>query len=145
MKNRIIRHWCLYYMWLLRYFEKGRLRKGAKDMAERLLIICITIYAAAFIVLPIGIPFSNGSNPFREHRLIFIVLFLLVLIAGISLIGQSKLIKETLKQLTDIEDWYNSPWYRRGKRIVLFHFIFSFLSVPIVIGGMILLSKLLGY
>jgi hypothetical protein len=145
MIETIIKHWCLYYMWLVRYFEKGRLKSGAKAMAERLLVSSILIYISVYIVLPLVILFSGESNPMREHRLLFLILYMLVAVPVFSLIGKSTRIKEVLEALRNVEDWYGSALYKKGKRIVLFHFVFSFLSVPLVIGMMILLSNLLGF
>lgn len=116
--------------------------KAARQIAERLLISMIMIYAALYIVLPVIMLFQSDQNPLRGHRLLVTILIAIVTGLIVSLIGKSKRIKEILGELGNIEDWHTSTFYKKGRRIVWFHFVFSVLSVPIVISVMILVSKL---
>jgi hypothetical protein len=132
MRERIIKHWCIFYVWLLKFFEIKKI-KAARQIAERLLISMIMIYAALYIVLPVIILFQSDQNPLRGHRLLVTILIAIVTALIVSLIGKSKRIKEILGELENVEDWHTSSFYKKGRRIVWFHFVFSVLSVPIVI------------
>jgi hypothetical protein len=137
--KKILNHWCLYYVWTLKYFQ-GKKFIGAKEMAGNLAIATNILYLMLYFIVPIVIILSDEkSNFFRENRLVFILVGTLVIVPIIGYITNLKYVKSKVEELLSIDNWKETSYYKKGRNIFLFHLIYPFLSIPIVLIIMILL------
>ncbi|TSJ44728.1 hypothetical protein [Fluviicola chungangensis] len=137
--KKILNHWCLYYVWTLKYFQRKKFN-GAKEIAGNLVIAPILLYLMFYVIVPIVIIFSDEKNNFlRENRWVFILIGTLAIVPIIGYITNLKYVKSKVEELLSIDNWKETSYYKKGRNIFLFHLIYPFLSIPIVLLIMILL------
>lgn len=137
--KKILNHWCLYYVWTLKYFQRKKF-KGAKEIAGNLTSVTIILYLMIYVIVPIVIIFSDEKNNFlRENRLVFILIGTLVIMPIIGYVTNLKYVKSKVEELSNMDNWKDTHYYKKGRNLFLFHLIYPFLSVPIVLLIMILL------
>jgi hypothetical protein len=143
--KKIIDHWCLYYVWILKYFEQKKHKEFAQGTAERLLLIPLLLYVMLYLVVPVVLVFASGnaSSFMRNNRLLLMVIFGAVVLPGWRFFQRRPYVKEQLALLRNTENWRALGYYQKGKRIVVFHVVFTFLSVPVSFGIIVLLLKLI--
>ena len=141
--KKILNHWCLYYVWVLNYFDRGDLRK-AKEVASNLVFVPIAMYLMLYLVVPIVVVFADeGRNLLREYGWIFILIIAIFISLVIGYLSNLKYVKSRIEELLDIDDWESSIYNKKGRNIFLFHLIFTFVSIPIsMFIGVIILNLL---
>lgn len=137
--KKILNHWCLYYVWTLKYFQRKKF-KGAKEIAGDLTSVTIILYLMIYAIVPIVIIFSDEKNNFlRENKLVFILVGTLLIMPIIGYVTNLKYVKSKVEELSNMDNWKDTHYYKKGRNLFLFHLIYPFLSVPIVLLIMILL------
>ena len=115
--RRILNHWCLYYVWALKYFERKKF-KGAKEMAGNLTSVTIILYLMIYVIVPIAIIFSDEKNNFlRENRWVFIQVGTLVLVPINGSITNLKYVKKKVEGLLNMDNWESTTYYKKGRNI----------------------------
>jgi len=134
--KRIVDHWCIYYVWIYNYFQKKKNFKGATGVAGNFVLIPILLYVMFYLVVPVVVlsTGNTGNNFIREHSLMFKVGGAGLVVPIVFYVLNNRFVKSRVEELLAISNWEESPYYKRGKRIVLFHLVFIFLSIPISVG-----------
>ena len=136
--KKILNHWCLYYVWTWKYFQRKQF-KGAKEIAGNLTSVTIIIYLMIYVIVPIVIIFSDRKTNFlRENAWVFILVGTLVMMPIIGYVTNLNHVKSKVEELSNMENWKETPYYKKGRNIFLFHLIYPFLSIPIVLFIMLL-------
>lgn len=123
--KKIVEHWCLYYFATFKYFEKRKF-KGAKDIAQELLILQIFLYFGLLIILPITLAFFKSSNVLKENKWIIALIAVVVILPILDIfINKSNVIKNKMTDLQHIENWESSSENRTGKIWFFAHIIIT--------------------
>ena len=131
--KQIFDHWCIYYVWLVRFYGKKREQALAVQTAQNLVFVPLALYAMIYIVAPLAVALTSGDrNILRENRLILIVFITIFSTIIGGFISNLKYVKSKVKELEMIEDWEDSVYMRKGRRILIFHIFFSILSAPLL-------------
>ena len=134
--NKIIEHWCIHFVWLKKYYEK-KYGKSGNDYAFNLTLIPLLIYLMLYIIVPcsllyMGLTQSKGdyTNLLKENRGIFILLLVLLLTILLTFF-KWKTVKIRIDELEHVVNWFESEYYKKGRKNLRFHIVFTFLSIPI--------------
>jgi hypothetical protein len=123
--KKIVEHWCLYYFATFKYFEKKKF-KGAKDIAQQLLITQIFLYFGLSIILPITLAFFNSSNVLKENKWIIALIVVVIILPILDVfVNKSNVIKNKMADLQNIENWELSEEKRKGKVWFFAHIIIT--------------------